>query len=177
MSVLDDLLGSDLKHTFHFFIRELNEVAARRKYDEDQMMYVASILAHFSLVPWSNGRPVTLADGPSVPEVFTRTELSPYLYERLFGNREIVGAQVLEHKGAYIFLMTGFFRSQMQGQNNVRLYEEIAQGYYLQAYYTIRNNKRKRFLGNFSHALPFWADRCSELNKNLQDKRLLLRFE
>lgn len=178
MSVLDDLLGSDFEHTFRFFLQELNETVHRRKYNEDQIMYVASVLARFASIPWSNGLPGALRVESSVPQIFTRTELSPYLYARLFPNQELLDAEELERKGAYIFLMIGFFRSQMEHQNNVRLYEKIAQSYYHQAHqHVTRNKKRKQFLGNFSYELPFWAYTCNELNKNLRDKRLLLRFD
>lgn len=175
--MLEDLLGSNSQHTTKFFAHELQSLLQRQSCDKDQMLYVASVLAHYASVPWLNGRPMTLPINEStVPFAFTRTELSPYLYARLSPNKEPLDAEDFENKGSHIFLMVGFFRRQMGHENNVVMYEKIAQGYYYQAHQYIQNRGRKQFLRQFAHSLPFWSNACSGLSETLHDKRFILQF-
>jgi hypothetical protein len=177
-NMLEDLLGSDSEHTAEFFANELQSVVRRTQCDQNEMLYVASVLAHYASTPCVKGRPLTLAINESaVPFAFTRTELSPYLYARLSPNHEPLNAEDFENKGSYIFLMIGFFRRQMEYQNNVVLYEKIAQGYYHQAHQYIQNETRKQFLRKFSYALPFWSNACAGLNKVLREKRFILQLD
>ncbi len=177
--MLDDLLGSDSQHTVEFFAHELQSLLQfTTSWNKDQMLYVASVLAHYASVPWLHGRPMTLSTNEStVPLAFRRTELSPYLYARLCPQYEAFDAEDFENKGSHIFLMVGFFRRQMSNQNNVAMYEKIAQGYYHQAHQYAQNETRKHFLKQFSFALPLWSHVCARLNKNLRDKRFVLHLD
>lgn len=175
--MLEGLLGSDSRHTVQFFACELQDMLRRTKFNQGEMFYVASVLAHYASVPWQNGRPATSSMSEStVPFAFTRTELSPYLHTKLFGV-EPRDAGDCENKGSHIFLMIGFFRRQMEQENNVALYERIAQGYYHRAHQYASDEKRKYFFRQFSHTLPFWSNACSGLSRNLHTKRFVLRLD
>lgn len=176
--LLEDLLGCDTKKTSEFFVHELQILGWHHVPNEAELCYVASILSHYASVSWTDGRPSTvpLHEG-TVPFAFTRTELSPYLYENLLPRKEITDAGDCENKGSHIFLAVGFFRKQMSAENNVGLYEQIAQGYYHRASFYSRDKRRQLFLKRFAEALPTWSHTCSRLHTALREKRFLIQYE
>lgn len=163
---LEQLLGVNMQSNFSFFLDGLKEELEGSKYSAAECDYVASVLAHYALVPWVNSASPVVG-----------TELGEYLETALFVGGEPSDPEVLEVKGSHILLMIGFFRSQMCGRYNVRFYDEIGRSYYYRAHQHSRNSKRKEFLEGFACTFPFWTRSCSKLSKTLRDNKYVLRID
>jgi hypothetical protein len=50
-SVFEELAAIDSRRAFHFFLAGLREAAVTERFADDEVFYVASILAHYSLTP------------------------------------------------------------------------------------------------------------------------------
>lgn len=164
--ILQQLLGVDMKRNFAFFSNGLREELDGRTYSATECDYVASILAHYALLPWVNSASSVVG-----------TELGEYLETALFVGGEPSDPGILETKGSHILLLVGFFRSQMQRRYNVRFYDEIGQSYYHRVYKYSRDTKRKEFFERFAETFPFWTHSCGRLHNTLRDNRYVLRVD
>lgn len=180
-SLLAEVFGVTPVEARGFFLRELTSIPTRSTLNDLELDYVARVLAHYTCTPWERGRPITIqVNEETVPFAFTRTELSPYLYAKFSSSKETQDAGDCENKGSHLFLMIGFFRRQMENENNVNLYQKIAQGYYDRARLYTTNENRRIFYRRFTSSLPLWADICSKLSKSLEERRfnpLLISIE
>lgn len=163
---LKQLLGVDMQKNFTFFSDGLREELEGKKYSVAECNYVASVLAHYALLPWVNSASSVVG-----------TELGEYLETALFVGGEPSDPSILETKGSHILLLVGFFRSQMRKRHNVRFYDKIGQTYYYRAHQCSRDNKRKEFFERFAETFPFWTHSCGKLHNTLRDNRYVLRVD
>ena len=47
-SIFEELVGVDSKRAFNFFLVSLRETAITERFVDDELLYVASILAHYA---------------------------------------------------------------------------------------------------------------------------------
>lgn len=158
-----ELLGVDMGTAVRFFYNGLTEVAGQKP--KDQMEYVASVLAHFSLTPRSD-----LADAWSgvgdMREVLERFSL---VYQEDSKMMEIGGSQLL--------FIAGFFRGALSNQvYKLGWCDHQGSLFYKRASELAEREKRRILLERMSQTFPDWTAICSDLNRYFQACRCDYNF-
>ena len=159
MTPLEDLLGVDHSRTFSFFLNGLKETV--RKEPCNQMLYVASVLAHYAQTSHYEHEHVVFKDLGEMVEQAVFVELSD--------------PEILQIYGSHIILFAGFFRDQVSRRYNVNWYDQLGQRFYYRVGRYSSSAKERDFFGDFAEVLPQWTHRCCRLSRHLREKRLLLR--
>ena len=161
--LFEELVAVDSGRAFKFFLASLKETAAPEKYREDEMFYVASILAHYSQT--------SRCDTTSMPCMANLSEV--------FDNfilQTSTDSEVLEFGGSQILLFAGFFRDQMHRRHNVKWYDQIGQSLYERASQHANNLKKRELFDRLSESFPAWTIVCRNLSRTLRENRLLLKI-
>ena len=112
MDPLRELLATDRRQALEFFVvglRDLSEPTV----DPQELLYNASVLAHYALV--STQADVDWPAPANLSVVFEHFVSDPtVLHDRL----------MMETAGAQCLLLTGFFEDQMRRRHNIRWYAE-----------------------------------------------------
>lgn len=160
--LLQELLGVNFQTALSFFHQGLREVTGKRS--SDQMVYVASVLAHFSLTSRnSNDRPPFANLG----EVFDNF---------VFKNEVSKDPEVLEIAGSQVILFAGFFRHQMMKRHIVSWYDDLGRSFYLKASLNTPSQKKKDLFKSMSYSLPFWNLSCNKLHKKCREDKYLIQY-
>ena len=121
-SEFQELYAVNSEDSFRFFFSSLFQVLnnKKRSFEEDELFYVSSILAHYTLDPinefGSNGG---LKNG-----------LVDILDCFILGGYPLNDSQILEEGGSRVVLFAGFFREQMVRRHHLPFYDRIGQGLY-----------------------------------------------
>ncbi|MES1257176.1 MAG: hypothetical protein ABUS51_02055 [Acidobacteriota bacterium] len=163
-SLFEELIAVDSQHALNFFHVSLRETMGAKQLKDDEVFYVASILAHYSQTSRS--------DGTSIPSMANLSEV--------FDNFILQTAMrsdpgVLEMGGSQILLFAGFFRDQMARRHNVRWYDQVGQSLYERASQHSTNPKKRALFDRLSESFPVWTILCRDLSRALRDNRLLLK--
>jgi hypothetical protein len=162
MGLLQELLRSDHRGTLEFFavgLRDVSETAI----DEYELMYNASVLAHYAQVA------IDLEDERSTP-----TDLS-MVYDRFIGTSSTpCDADIMEAAGAQCLLLAGFFEEQMRRRHNIRWYAEAGAGFYRRAAAREESARKAQLLGTIGKRFELWRQRHARLSRELRDMRFLL---
>jgi len=164
-SIFEELVGVDSKRAFNFFLTSLREIAITERFVDDELFYVASILAHYSQTSRS--------DTTSMP---CMANLSEVFDNFVLQTNKLTDSQVLEFGGSQILLFAGFFRDQMVRRHNVKWYDRIGQSLYEKASQHSKNLKKRELFDRLSESFPAWTIICRNLSRTLRENRLLLRI-
>jgi hypothetical protein len=162
-SLFEELVAVDSGRAFKFFLASLQETAVPEKYREDEMLYVASILAHYSQT--------SRCDTTSMPCMANLSEV--------FDNfilQTSTDSEVLEFGGSQVLLFAGFFRDQMHRRHNVKWYDQVGQSLYEKAGQHSHNLKKRELFDRLSESFPAWTMVCRNLSRTLRENRLLLKI-
>lgn len=163
-ALFEELVGVDYARAFDFFSVNLRAIVKKNRYNLDEMLYVASVLAHYTMVSrqCTESMPV-LADLSEVFDVF------------IFREQAITDSEILAIGGSQVLFFAGYFRSQMARRHNVNWYDQVGQSFYDRAGRYAQNRKAREFFGGLAETFPWWTTTCSELQRNLHENRLLLK--
>jgi hypothetical protein len=161
-SIFEELVAVDSKRAFKFFLASLRETAVTERFKDDEMFYVASVLAHYAQTSrFDTASTPCMAD---LAEVFDNFIL-----------QTSTDSAVLEFGGSQILLFAGFFRDQMHLRHNVKWYDQIGQSLYEKASQHSNNLKKRELFDRLSESFPAWTIVCRDLSRTLRENRLLLR--
>ena len=118
-SVFEELVAIDSKRAFNFFLASLKETALTERLKDDEMFYVASVLAHYSQTP--------RFDATSMP---CMANLSEVFDNFVLQTTRLTDSEILEFGGSQVLLFAGFFRDQMRRRHNVEWYDQVGQSLY-----------------------------------------------
>ncbi len=165
--LFQEMMGVDSKIALEFFYGELGEMYGLRSYDKDQeLSYVASVLAHYAQTSRSDGTlSVPLAD--SLSDVFDLVIMQEF---------ETKDPDILEISGSHVLLLAGFFRQQMSRRHNVKWYDQIGQSLYFDAARYCPDRRKRLLFEQISDSFPEWTGICSTLQKRFWENRFLLRL-
>jgi hypothetical protein len=166
--ILRELLEVNQVETFNFFSSGLQDVLGGKRFDPDQMLYVASVLAHYTQIPRQsdNGMPLMANLDEVLDQFIVRQDpLNP-----------LTDSETLEIYGSQVLLFAGFFRDHMSRRHNVTLYDRVGQSFYARASMYSRDTKKSQLFDNLSESFPWWTGVCRDLHKNLIDGRFLLNI-
>jgi hypothetical protein len=168
MSEFGELLGVNTEQNLRFFLESLREEPLPQGASDDELFYVASVLAHYAMV--SRFDPDYLSfSNPS--EIF-----DTFILGGLLRQEPPIAAdpEMLEVAGSHTLLLVGFFRDQMQRRHNVRWYDELGQSFYDKASDGTRGRKRTVLQRIAGHFAP-WARTCNTMRRRLNDNYYVLR--
>jgi hypothetical protein len=148
MGFLQELIGVDSHSAFGFFLEHLRDPARDEGLNDDELLYVTSILAHYSQT--------SRFDTSSTPCMAGLTEVFDNF---LLETTALRDPGILEFGGSQVLLFAGFFRDQMQRRHNVRWYDQIGQSLYERAGLLSNDAKTPRILRSPGRIFPRLDDR------------------
>jgi hypothetical protein len=164
-SVFEELVAVDSRRAFNFFLSSLRETAVAERFNDDEMLYVASILAHYSQT--------SRFDTTSMP---CMANLSEVFDNFVLQTTRLTDSDILEFGGSQVLLFAGFFRDQMQARHNVIWYDQVGQSLYERASQHSKHLKKRELFDRLSESFPVWTIVCRNLSRTLRENRLLLRL-
>jgi hypothetical protein len=163
-NIFEELVAVDSERAFNFFLGSLRETAVER-FKDDEMLYVASILAHYSQTP--------RFDTTSMP---CMANLSEVFDNFVLQTARLMDSELLEFGGSQVLLFAGFFRDQMCHRHNVKWYDQVGRSLYEKASQHSRDLKKRELFDRLSESFPSWTIVCRNLSRTLREQRLLLRI-
>jgi hypothetical protein len=164
-SLFEELIAVNSESALKFFVENLRETAGAEKHRDDETVYVASVLAHYSQT--------SRADTMSIPSMANLSEV----FDSFILNTSLLSdAEILEIGGSQILLFAGFFRDQMARRHNVNWYDQVGQSMYEKASQYSRDVKKRELFDRMSASFPAWTMICRNMSRACRDNRLLLRF-
>jgi hypothetical protein len=170
MSDFGELFGVSTEQTLRFFLESLREEPMPRGASDDELFYVASVLAHYAVVSRFDAEYLSF-NSPS--EI-----LDSFVLRGMLGEEQLIAAdpEMLEVAGSHTLLLVGFFRDQMQRRHNVGWYDELGQSFYDRASGGCQGRKRAVLHGMAGH-FPSWAQTCNATRRRFHDNYYLLKTD
>ena len=163
-SIFEELVGINSERAFNFFLASIRETAVAERFKDDEMFYVASILAHYSQT--------SRCDTTSMP---CMADLSEVFDNFILQTTRLTDSGILEFGGSQVLLFAGFFRDQMHRRHNVKWYDQVGQSLYEKASQHSKNLQKRELFDRLSEGFPVWTMVCSNLHRTLRENRLLLK--
>ena len=162
MDELRSLLATDHRQTLEFFFVHLQDVI-ETTVDRQELLYNASILAHYAQVS-------TSATG----EVPTPSTLA-HVFDQYVMDQSLAGdPEMMETAGAQCLQLAGFFEDQMRVRHNVRWYAALGAGFYRRAADHARTARNAEVMGAMAEHFEPWRQRHARLSRELRDQPYLL---
>ena len=162
MAPLGDLLTVDHRYALDFFVQGLKDVADPAV-DRAELLYNASVLAHYAQVSTGSGvdvpAPATLAD------VFDHFVLDSTLLR---------DGQMMETAAAQCLMLAGFFEDQMRRRHSIRWYAELGAGFFSRAAAQEPSPQKARLLDMLARHFESWRRTHARLSRELRDQAYLL---
>jgi hypothetical protein len=165
MGLLQELIGVDSQSAFNFFLEGLRDPARTEGLRDDELLYVTSILAHYSQTSRFDTSSQPCLAG--LAEVFDNFVLETAARD---------DSELLEFGGSQVLLFAGFFRDQMERRHNVKWYDRIGQSLYERAGQRAGDMRRRQFFDHLSESFPVWTMVCRDLQRTLRQNRFLLKL-
>jgi hypothetical protein len=162
MGPLRDLLAADQRRALEFFAIGLRDVS-EPSVDRQELLYNASVLAHYSLV--STQCTVEWPTPANLSDVFDHFVADATL---------VRDGSMMEVAGTQCLLLTGFFEDQMRRRHNVRWYAALGPGFFDQAASRERSSRKARLLGGIARHFELWRLRHARLSRVLREQPYLL---
>jgi hypothetical protein len=148
------------RQAFQFFFEHLRDVTATAASRTDELLYNASILAHFATT--STGSQDTW---PATPASLT-TVFDLFIMDRSMTR----DPEVMEIAGAQCLLLTGFFQDQQRRRHQVDWYADLGMAFYASAASISRERSRARLMETMARRFDFWRGQQHRLARELRDE-------
>ncbi len=164
MGPIAELLASGHRQTFEFFVSGLRDVS-ETSVDQQQLLYNASVLAHYAQTSTASG------DGLPTPANLS-VLFDQFVLPTEFGH----DGAMLETAGAQCLLLAGFFEDQSRGRYNLRWYAQIGAGFFARAAMGEGDTPKAQLLKTLSVEFEPWRQRHARLSRELRDQQYLLHL-
>ena len=161
-SPLRELLAIDHRRALEFFVAQLEHVS-EATVDRDELIYNASLLAHYAQV--STQPDVDLPTPANLSAVFDHFVADTTLRH---------DASMMETAGAQCLLLAGFFEDQMKARHNIRWYAQLGAGFFGRAAVYEPYPYKARLLDAIAKGFESWRQRHAQLSRVLRDQPYLL---
>ena len=158
----EDLLAVDHRGALEFFVVGLRDVADGNV-DRDELLYNASVLAHYSQVSTASD-----TDFPAP------TNLSFVFDQFVLGTDLAVDSAMMEVAGAQCLLLAGFFQDQMRGRFNLQWYATLGAGFLRRAAAQESSSRKAQVLDAVARRFEPWRQTHARLGRELRDRPYLL---
>ena len=164
-SIFRELFVVDSERAREFFLENLRETVGAKKHREDEIVYVAGVLAHYTLVSrFQTGSMPVMADLSEVFDSF------------ILRQGGVSDPEIFEIGGSQVLLFAGFFRDQMRHRHNVEWYDEIGQSLYYRASRFSRSSEKQKLFDCLSESFPSWTLAACNMSRMLRQSQFLLRL-
>ena len=163
MGPLQELLATDHRQTLDFFVLRLQDIA-EPTVDREELLYNASVLAHYAQV--STQPDVDVPAPANLSTVFDHFVSDATLRH---------DNSMMETAGAQCLLLAGFFQDQMRRRHNIRWYAELGASFFSRAALHERSPPKARLLDAIARGFEPWRRRHAQLSRELRDQPYLLR--
>ncbi len=164
MGSLQELLACDDRRALEFFVLRLQDVADETT-DREELLYNASVLAHYALVSTQVWR-----DLPAPAGLGAVFDHFVFVADRTL----LSNGPMMEAAGAQCLLLTGFFEDQMRHRYNIRWYAQLGAGFFSRAAAAERSPRKARLLAAMAHRFEPWRRRHAQISRELRDQPYLL---
>ena len=162
MESFGELLAVDERRTLEFFVMGLQDVS-ERKVDRQELLYNASVLAHYAQVSVCAELEMPAPENLSL--IFDQFVVNTGLPD---------DSHLMETAGAQCLLLTGFFEDQMRARYNIRWYAEIGANFFTRAATYEESRSKARLLTMIARHFEAWRQRHARLSRELRDQPYLL---
>ncbi len=162
MGPMRELLASDHRHVFEFFLVGLRDVS-EPTVDRRELFYNASVLAHYAQVS-------TQADSEWPAPANLSTVFDHFVSDTTL----LRDSLMMEVAGAQCLLMAGFFEDQMRQRHNIRWYAELGTGFFSRAAAHEPSPEKAWLFDAIGRHFEPWRQRHAQLSRGLRDQQHLL---
>jgi hypothetical protein len=162
MGPLGDLLATDERRALEFFFVRLQDISGPGV-DREELLYNASVLAHFSLIS-------TQAD----MDLSAPANLSAVFDHFVFDSSLLGDRLMMETAGAQCLVLAGFFEDQMRRRHNIGWYARLGAGFFSRAASQEPSLPKARLLNTIARRFEPWRQRYAQLSRELRDEPFLL---
>ncbi|MBZ5556579.1 MAG: hypothetical protein LAO77_04820 [Acidobacteriia bacterium] len=162
MGPLRELLATDHRQALEFFFQRLKDVSGPGV-DEQELLYNASVLAHYAQVSTRAG--VDLSAPANLSAVFDHFVCDTTLLR---------DSLMMETAGAQCLVLAGFFEDQMRRRHNIRWYAALGAGFFSQAAVHEPSPHKAQLLDTIARRFEAWRQRHARLSRELRDQPFLL---
>jgi hypothetical protein len=162
MGPLRELLATDERQALEFFFEHLKDVSGPAV-DTQELIYNASVLAHYALV--STQAEIELSAPATLSAVFDHFVVDTTLLH---------DSQMMETAGAQCLVLAGFFEDQMRRRHNIRWYSQLGAGFFSRAAALEPSPHKARLLDALARRFESWRQRHAKLARELRDQPFLL---
>src|SRR5678815_2427976 len=146
-----------------FFFEHLRDVSEDRHAPEPELLYNASVLAHFATTS------AATVDFPSAP-----TSLSTVFDLFVLDRSHHVDPDILEAAASQCLLLTGFFGAQLRARYNLQWYAKLGASFFDQAAVAGSDRARSAMMHRMAVRFAFWRQQQARLAKELHDMPKLI---
>ena len=167
MSNVQPWLGVTNAQALRFFFERLRDVAGEQSAAENELLYNASVLAHFAStsIASTNDFPPSPAGLSTVFDVF------------VLDHSQHTDPDIMEAAGSQCLMLTGFFQDQLARRHNVEWYASLGARFYVSAAMLSRDAARVRLLRRMGSRFGYWRRQQQRLAKELRDEQFLFRWK
>jgi hypothetical protein len=158
MGPLQELLATNHRQALEFFFVGLQDVSDRTV-DREELLYNASVLAHYAQV--STQTDVDLPTPANLSVVFDH-----FVADATLGHDSLM----MEAAGAQCLLLAGFFEDQMRQRHNIRWYAELGASFFARAAVQEPSVPKARLLDAIARRFEPWRQRHARLSRELRDQ-------
>ena len=162
MGPLRELLATNPRQALEFFVQRLKDVSGP-SVDEQELLYNASVLAHYAQV--SRHAEFALSAPANLSVIFDHFVFDPKLAP---------DAPMLETAGAHCLVLTGFFEDQMRRRHNIGWYATIGATFLSRAAACEPSPHKAQLLDLIARRFETWRQRYARLSRDLRDQPFLL---
>jgi hypothetical protein len=146
-----------------FFFEHLRDVTEDAAAPEREVLYNASVLAHFATTSSST------VDFPATP-----TSLATVFDLHVLDRSHHGDPEILEAAASQCLLLTGFFGAQQRRRHNVDWYASLGASFYGQAAEQVRDAARRSMMRTMAHRFAYWRRLQAKLAEELRDRPRLI---
>jgi len=160
------LLGGTNNHALQFFFEHLRDVTEDDRPAERELLYNASVLAHFATT--SSASPDFPGGATSLTQVF-----DIFVLDR----SQQTDPEVMEAAGSLCLLLTGFFGAQLKRRHNLEWYAGLGASFYDRAAVYSAEGRRRAMMAAMATRFAFWRRQQARLALELADEAKLVRTQ
>jgi hypothetical protein len=157
-----DLLATDERRALEFFFVHLRDVC-EPSVPSDELLYNASVLAHYAQVSTATTDGVPMLPGLST--LFDQFVIDTTAHD---------DGEMMETAAAQCLLLAGFFEDQMRQRHAIGWYAELGAGFFSRAAAHQESERKARLLHALSRHFEPWRRRHARLSRELRDLPYLL---
>lgn len=157
-------LGVTERQALQFFFEHLKDVSDADHPPEAELLYNASVLAHFATT--STGSTDAFPAAPS--------NLTAVLDVFVLDRSQHRDPAIMEAAASQILILTGFFADQSRRRHNLTWFAAMGAGFYDRAASHGADHKRARLMEAMADHFDYWRSRHHRLARELRDQPRLI---